>query len=324
MDTVQLLGSTLGLGFVAGIRLYFTVLALGLAIRFGYLHLNPGLDSLRILASPVVLGVAGVACVLEFISDKVPWLDSLWDSFHTFIRPIGVVLLGAAALGKIDPEWRFVLALLCGGVTFASHASKAATRLAINHSPEPFSNIGLSLLEDLFVPAGIWLSLQHPLVTLGVVGVFLVGFLWISPKIFRLIRLQVLAVATLIRGPSGRVGDAGASGPWHTFDAQTAAAFASVYDRTAGVRCAAGKGIDGLRNSIGDLRCEADGLVFVTRRNFRHREHRIGWAAIRGATLGSGVFLDPLTIETDSGPMKFLLFKRGGETPGGDGRASTS
>ena len=169
---------------------------------------------------------------------------------------------------------------------------------------------GLSVPRKMTEAAGIWLSLQHPLVTLGVVGVFLVGFLWISPKIFRLIRLQVLAVAALIRGP-GRVGDAGVSGPWHTFDAQTAAAFASVYDGAARARCAAGKGVNGLRNSIGDLCCEADGLVFVTRRNFRQREHRIGWAAIRGATHGSGVFLDPLTIETDQGPMKFLLFKRG-------------
>ena len=221
MDTVQLLGSTLGIGFVAGIRLYFTVLSLGLAIRFGILHLSPGLDSLRILASPVVLGVAAVACALEFVSDKVPWVDSIWDSFHTFIRPIGVVLLGAAALGKIDPELRLALVLLCGGMTFASHTSKAATRLAVNHSPEPFSNIGLSLAEDLFVPAGIWLSLRHPLVTLCLVCIFLAAFLWISPKVFRLIKLQVLALVALVRKPAGpgRISGIAESEPWRVADA---------------------------------------------------------------------------------------------------------
>jgi hypothetical protein len=311
MDTIQLLGSTLGLGFVAGIRLYFTVLTLGLAIRFGYLHLGPGLDSLRMLASPVVLGVAGVACVLEFISDKVPWVDSVWDSFHTFIRPVGAVLLGAAALGNINPELRLALALLCGGITFASHASKAATRLAVNHSPEPFSNIGLSVAEDLFVPAGIWLSLRHPLLTLCLVGLFLAGFLWISPKVFRLVRLQVLALVALARKPVGGVRAMAATAPWGVVDEPAAAAFAGIYDGVTGVRCAAGKGVQGLRNSVGDLCCDVDGLVFLTRRNFRDREHRIGWGTIRTATVRRGILLDPLTIETDRGQMEFLLLKRG-------------
>jgi hypothetical protein len=314
MDTLQLLGSTLGLGFVAGIRLYATALALGLAVRFGFLHLSPGLDSLRILASPVILGVAAVACALEFVSDKVPWVDSLWDSFHTFIRPIGAVLLGTAALGKIDPELRFALVLLCGGVTFASHASKAATRLAVNHSPEPFTNIGLSVAEDLFVPAGVWLSLRHPLVTLCLIGIFLAAFLWFSPKIFRLIKLQVLALVALIQKPAGRARARDVAGfpAGHLVDAQTTAAFASIYDGAAGVRCAAGKGVKGLRNSVGDLCCEADGLVFLTRRNFRNRAHRVGWSAIQGATIRRGLLLDPLAIQTDRGELQFFLFKRAG------------
>jgi hypothetical protein len=95
-------------------------------------------------------------------------------------------------------------------------------------------------------------------------------------------------------------------------DKPAAATLAGIYDGVAEVRCAAGKGVQGLRNSVGHLCCDADGLVFLTRRNFRDREHRIGWEAIRGATMRRGILLDPLTIETDRGQMEFLLLKRGG------------
>jgi hypothetical protein len=196
METVELIGSTMGLGFIAGIRLYDTVLALGLAIRFELLHLSAGTEQLQILANPAVLIAAGIAYLAEFFIDKIPWVDSVWDSFHTFIRPIGAAILAATVFGSIDPALRLTLIVLCGGVAFASHSSKATVRLVLNHSPEPVTNIGASLAEDAFAPFGVWLSLSHPLIVLPLVLTFLAGFVWVMPKVFRSTRLQLVALRT--------------------------------------------------------------------------------------------------------------------------------
>ena len=185
MDTVQLLGSALGLGLLAGIRLYATVLIVGLIVRFHWVDLPAGLD---VLGHTWVLATAGAACVIEFFADKVPWLDSVWDSVHTFIRPIGAALLGAAAFQDTDPALKMVVALLCGGVAFSGHSSKAATRFAVNHSPEPFSNWALSLTEDAIVPLGIWVAVSHPIVSFCLVVIFLAVFLWLSRTIWRFFR----------------------------------------------------------------------------------------------------------------------------------------
>lgn len=185
MDAFQILGSTLGLSYLAGLRLYLTVLTLGLGVRFGLIHLPETLSGLSVLTHPVVLIVAGAACAAEFISDKIPWFDTVWDTAHTFIRPVGAALLGATALsGSLDGKTRVAIALLCGGVAFTSHASKAGTRVMVNHSPEPFSNIALSLAGDLAAPIGVWFVTSHPiiafvLVTIAlVVSVVLIRFIW--------------------------------------------------------------------------------------------------------------------------------------------------
>ncbi len=188
MDAVNLLATTLGVGFAAGLRLYATVLGLGLAIRFNLLHLPDAMKGLDVLAHPAVLIAAGVAYVIEFVSDKVPWVDSLWDSVHTIIRPVGAALLAATAFATLEPATRMVLTILCGGVALSAHASKAATRLAVNQSPEPFSNIALSMVGDFAAPFMLWLTATHPLVTLGVVITFLVIFVWIVRKIIGVLR----------------------------------------------------------------------------------------------------------------------------------------
>lgn len=188
MDTLQLLGSTFGLSFMAGVRLYATVLALGLGIRFGLFHPPAALSGLEVLSHPVVLFSAGAAYLAEFIADKIPWFDTLWDSVHTFIRPIGAALLGAAALGSLDPKLRIVLAILCGGIALTSHSSKAATRVMANHSPEPFSNIALSLAGDAAVPAGVWLAMSHPIAAFVLVAIALVIFAVLARVIFRKLR----------------------------------------------------------------------------------------------------------------------------------------
>jgi hypothetical protein len=146
-----------------------------------------------------VLIAAGLAYLTEFFADKIPLVDSVWDSFHTFIRPMGAAILAAAVLGDINPVLKLTLIILCGGVALASHSSKAAARIVVNHSPEPFTNIGISLAEDAFAPFGVWLSLRHPTVVLSLVLLFLGGFLWVMPRVFRSVRLRFIGVRAWLR-----------------------------------------------------------------------------------------------------------------------------
>lgn len=178
----------MGLGFAAGIRLYATILGLGLALRFDLLQLPPAMRELEILAHPAILIGAGLAYIIEFISDKIPWVDSVWDSVHTVVRPVGAAVLAGTAFAHVEPLTKWMLVLLCGGVALSSHTTKAATRLAVNQSPEPFSNWGLSLLGDVTAPAVLWLTVTHPLLMLGLVLTFLVAFVWVFSRLVRWIR----------------------------------------------------------------------------------------------------------------------------------------
>lgn len=200
MDPLQTLALALGGGIAAGLRLYATVLGLGIAIRLGWLHLPASLQGLEILAHPAVLAVAGAAYAAEFISDKIPWFDTFWDAVHTFIRPVGAAMLGAAAFASLDPAARVSLALLTGGAALSAHASKAAVRFAVNHSPEPFSNWLLSLAGDFSVPALLWLTFTHPLAALVLVTLFLIAFAWLSMKIFRLLMRALAALKQRLSG----------------------------------------------------------------------------------------------------------------------------
>lgn len=188
MDQLATAGALMGLAFASGIRLYSTILALGLGIRFGLLTLPASLHDLQVLAETPVLIVAASVYVIEFVADKVPWVDSAWDVVHTFIRPLGAAFLGAAAVGELNPVARIAVGILCGGIALSSHSAKAGTRFAANHSPEPFSNIGLSLAEDGLVFGGVWLALAHPLVTLALVALMVAAIAWTLPRIVRAIR----------------------------------------------------------------------------------------------------------------------------------------
>jgi len=188
VDVVALLSSLMGLAFVSGLRLYGTVLVLGLGIRTGLIRLDPAMARLEILGDPVIITVAGTIYVVEFVADKIPWVDSVWDSFHTLIRPLGAAVLGALALGDVDPRLKLSAFLLCGSVALASHTGKAGIRLAVNHSPEPFSNVVVSLAEDAIAAAGVWLAVAHPYLTAIVIALWLAVLAWILPKIYRLAR----------------------------------------------------------------------------------------------------------------------------------------
>ena len=165
METLALVGRTLGFSLAAGVNLYATVALIGLAARFGWVSLPP---DFQVFGSLWVIGIAGGLYCIEFIADKIPWVDTLWDAVHTFIRPIGGAALAVAALGDASPSMKVLAALLGGAVATSSHITKAGTRVIANTSPEPFSNWVLSLLEDGFVVALGLLALRYPLAALVV------------------------------------------------------------------------------------------------------------------------------------------------------------
>jgi hypothetical protein len=185
MNPVETLSLALGAGFSSGLNLYATVATLGLLERYGVIHLP---SSLEILAHPWVLGLAAVLYLLEFFADKVPYVDTIWDAVHTFIRPPAAALLGYAAAAAAPPQWRWGAALLAGGVALASHGTKASARAAVNTSPEPFSNWVLSFGEDLLAVWLTWMATAHPVATTLIVAALLVISAFLLFYLFRFLR----------------------------------------------------------------------------------------------------------------------------------------
>ncbi len=204
MEILGQLGVALGLASLAGVNLYLTVLLTGLAIRFDWVHLAAQYQSLDVLAHPVVIMVAGLLFVMQFFADKIPWVDSLWDSVHTIIRPVGGTLLALQALGTMPGYVTVVAALLAGGVALSTHSAKAGTRLLINHSPEPASNIVMSLAEDAAVAGGVALTLIKPVIALVVFSGLLTVIWLLFPRLWRLIRTTMWLVWHKLKLPGRR------------------------------------------------------------------------------------------------------------------------
>ncbi len=163
MTTLEILGLAASLSLLAGWRLYAVVLATGLAVRFGVADgLPASLVGLQVLGNPFVIGIAALGTAAEFFADKVPWLDSVWDTLHTLVRPIGGALLALAVVSPHSDALGVVTFLLGGGAALAAHAAKAGSRAVINASPEPVSNIVTSVAEDGLTSAGLWVVLLHP------------------------------------------------------------------------------------------------------------------------------------------------------------------
>lgn len=208
MDVLQTLGVALGLATLAGVNLYLTVLVAGMAFYFGWVVLPPNLHELGALGDPWVIAIAGVLYLLGFCADKIPWVDSANDAIHTFIRPLGGALLAVLALGDANPTVKVIAALLAGGVTLTSHAAKSSTRLVANTSPEPVSNIGLSLGEDAVVLGGLGLIAWHPVVAAVIALVALVTIWLILPRLVRSMgTILWLAWAKLNGPPAGQESD---------------------------------------------------------------------------------------------------------------------
>lgn len=191
MEKLDLLAVALGLATLAGVNLYLTVLATGLAIHFHWITLASRYQSLEVLGNPWIIGIAGVLYLLEFFADKIPWVDSIWDAVHTVIRPIGGALLAIQVLGHPSPAFTVVVALLAGGTSLLAHTAKAATRLATNASPEPFTNVGLSLGEDAAVLGGLTLVNLSPLLALIIFLIAIGAFYYFARKVLRSIKSRI-------------------------------------------------------------------------------------------------------------------------------------
>jgi len=202
MQVLQTLGVALGLASLAGLNLYLTVFITGLSIQQHWIDVSLAYPELAILAHPAIIAISGVLYVLQFFADKVPWVDSLWDAVHTFIRPLGGAFLAIRVLGTSDPTIEVIAALLAGTATLATHSMKAGTRLVVNHSPEPFSNITLSVFEDAAVVGGLFLIKQDPVIALGVFTVLLLVIAWVGPKVFRAARVQLWLIWKKISSPA--------------------------------------------------------------------------------------------------------------------------
>lgn len=209
MEMIEQLGVALGLASLAGVNLYLTVLIAGLAIRMGWVELAGSYAHFEALGHPWVLAVAGVFFVMEFFADKVPWVDSLWDSVHTVIRPVGGTLLALQALGEMPPYMEVVAALAAGSAAMTMHSAKAGSRLLINHSPEPFTNVSMSLAEDVGVVGGMALVLLNPVVAFGVFLGILILLWMVFPRLVRVIRSTLWLVWNKVRMPGQRETGAG-------------------------------------------------------------------------------------------------------------------
>jgi Domain of unknown function (DUF4126) len=182
MEMISQLALAGGLSWASGLRLYLTVFIVGLLAKFNYIHLPTALD---ILSNPIVLGVAGALAAIEFLADKIPYVDSAWDGIQTFIRIPAGALLAMGAINSADPVVATIAALLGGSLTSMTHATKAGSRAFINTSPEPVSNIATSFGEEGLLLGGGWLALMHPAVFIGVLFGFILVMIWLIPKLWR-------------------------------------------------------------------------------------------------------------------------------------------
>lgn len=188
MGIIELLGLAGSLSLLSGWRFYLTIFATGLAMHFNIVPLPENLKMLDVLANPWVIGIAGVGTVAEFFADKVAWLDSIWDGLHTLVRPVGGALLALAVVDSSDPTWQVIAFLLGGGAALASHATKSTARAAVNTSPEPFSNVVVSTVEDVATGGLLVLAFANPVAAL-VIAVLLLALaiwgLWAGYRAFR-------------------------------------------------------------------------------------------------------------------------------------------
>ncbi|NQT32729.1 MAG: DUF4126 domain-containing protein [Candidatus Omnitrophica bacterium] len=202
MQLISNLGMLLGGAWASGVNLYLTISVLGIADKLGWITLPGRLD---VISHPAVIAVALLLTAIEFFADKIPLVDSVWDSFHTFIRPVGGGALAFLATSNLDPAFQLSAAMLGGTVALDSHLTKATARAAINTSPEPISNSIASVSEDGLVIGALWLIVQHPVVAGILVVLFIIFSIWFLRTMFRFLKKAL----RFFSGTSGSAGDPG-------------------------------------------------------------------------------------------------------------------
>ncbi len=182
MQSIETIALVMGVAWASGINLYAAIATLGALGLTGHINLPPDLE---VLSNPLVLAAAGLMYSIEFITDKVPGLDTLWDAIHTFIRIPAAVVLSASAIGDVSPALTIAAGLVGGSLATVSHATKAGSRVIINTSPEPVSNWTVSLGEDIAVFTGLWVALNYPAVFLALLAIMILLMIWLLPKLWK-------------------------------------------------------------------------------------------------------------------------------------------
>jgi len=198
------LALTMGLAWASGINLYATLFTLGYLANTGNIDLPP---DLQIVANPLVMAAAGLMYCIEFFADKMPGVDTGWDTIHTFIRIPAGAMLAAGAVGDLNPVVELAAAIVGGGLAAGSHASKAGSRMLINASPEPFSNWIASVSEDVVVITGVWACINHPVLFLIALAGFIVLMIWLLPRIWTGVKKIVGFVSNLFRNENTPTGE---------------------------------------------------------------------------------------------------------------------
>lgn len=188
MGLAEILGVAGSISLLSGWRLYLTILATGVAMHFGWLPLPEHLQALQILANPWVMGVAAVGTLAEFLADKIAWVDSIWDSVHGIVRPLGGALLTLALVDSADPAWQVIAFILGGGGALISHSAKATTRAVVNISPEPYSNAAVSTGEDVATTGLLALVIAFPAVAIVITLLLLIAAVLVIIALRKLLR----------------------------------------------------------------------------------------------------------------------------------------
>ena len=197
MNVIQILGLALGAAWTSGINLYATVAVMGLLQHYGLARLPGGLE---VLDNWIIIGIALFLYVVEFVADKIPYVDTVWDAVHTFIRVPAGAVIAFAATSDLNPTVQVVALLLGGGLALSTHGTKATARAAANTSPEPFSNWTLSIVEDVFAVGAVVVAVLHPIAIIFVIVIFLLILAWILPKVIRRIRRMLAAAGAFFGG----------------------------------------------------------------------------------------------------------------------------
>ena len=188
MTSIELIALAASTSLLAGWRLYLVTLVTGLAMKFGYVALPEQLQALDVLANNWVIGIAAIGTFAEFFADKIAWVDSAWDGVHAFIRPLGGALLSLAIIDAGDPAWQIASFLAGGGAALVAHAGKAGARTLVNASPEPYSNIAVSTMEDIATGSLLALAIAYPIAAAVIAAILVFLSIWLVMKARRAIR----------------------------------------------------------------------------------------------------------------------------------------